>query len=181
MAALTICSDFGAPKNKVWHCFHCFPIYFPWSDGTRCHDLNTLHHIWKTPSESEMWGGQKAHSGATVMTPKITQGKRNQSKQKSHFQHSPHMKNLSSFHLFSFHSTSYIHYAPNPGEIKWRTKQTQTILNFLMTSSHRIPSSTQDTYRCQPAEQWFQPQAKVYSWRIFQSTWSSWKPNRNTP
>ena len=19
------------PKNKVWHCFHCFPIYFPWS------------------------------------------------------------------------------------------------------------------------------------------------------
>ena len=27
------------PKNKVWHCLHCFPIYFPWSDGTRCHDL----------------------------------------------------------------------------------------------------------------------------------------------
>ena len=25
------------PKNEVWHCFHCFPIYFPWSDGTRCH------------------------------------------------------------------------------------------------------------------------------------------------
>jgi len=24
MAAITICSDFGAPKNKVWHCFHCF-------------------------------------------------------------------------------------------------------------------------------------------------------------
>ena len=23
MAAITICSDFGAPKNKVWHCFHC--------------------------------------------------------------------------------------------------------------------------------------------------------------
>ena len=22
------------PKNiKAWHCFHCFPIYFPWSDG----------------------------------------------------------------------------------------------------------------------------------------------------
>ena len=29
MAAVTICSDFGAPKNKVCHCFHCFPIYFP--------------------------------------------------------------------------------------------------------------------------------------------------------
>ena len=26
MAAVTICSDFGAPQNKVWHCFHCFPI-----------------------------------------------------------------------------------------------------------------------------------------------------------
>ena len=28
-----------SPKIKVWHCFHCFPIYFPWSDGTRCHEL----------------------------------------------------------------------------------------------------------------------------------------------
>ena len=28
MVAVTICSDFGAPKNKVSHCFHCFPIYF---------------------------------------------------------------------------------------------------------------------------------------------------------
>ena len=37
MAAVTICSDFGAQKNKVWHCFHCFPIYLPWSDGTGCH------------------------------------------------------------------------------------------------------------------------------------------------
>ena len=34
---------FGAPQNKVWHCFHCFPIYFPWSDGTRCHDLRFLN------------------------------------------------------------------------------------------------------------------------------------------
>ena len=40
MAAVTICSDFGAQKNKVNHCFHCFPIYLPWSDGTRCHDLS---------------------------------------------------------------------------------------------------------------------------------------------
>ena len=43
MAAITICSDFGAPKNKVWHCFHSFPIYFPWSDGTRRHDLSFLN------------------------------------------------------------------------------------------------------------------------------------------
>ena len=29
VAAVTICSDFGDPQNKVSHCFHCFPIYFP--------------------------------------------------------------------------------------------------------------------------------------------------------
>ena len=40
MAAVTICSDFGAQKNKV---DHCFPIYLPWSDGTRCHDLSFLN------------------------------------------------------------------------------------------------------------------------------------------
>ena len=43
MAAITICSDFGAPQNKVWHCFHCFPIYFPWSDEPGCHDLRFLN------------------------------------------------------------------------------------------------------------------------------------------
>ena len=31
------------PKNKVCHCFHCFPIYLPWSDETRCHDLSFLN------------------------------------------------------------------------------------------------------------------------------------------
>ena len=34
---------FGAPQNKLCHCFHCFPIYLPWSDGTRCHDLSFLN------------------------------------------------------------------------------------------------------------------------------------------
>ena len=33
MAEVTICSDFGAQKYNVSHCFHCFPIYLPWSDG----------------------------------------------------------------------------------------------------------------------------------------------------
>ena len=31
------------PKNKVSHCFHCFPIYLPWTDGTGCHDLRFLN------------------------------------------------------------------------------------------------------------------------------------------
>ena len=43
MAAVTICSDFGAQENKVSQCFHCFLIYLPWSDGTACHDLNFLN------------------------------------------------------------------------------------------------------------------------------------------
>ena len=29
------------PKKVVCHCFQCFPIYLPWSDGTRCQD-----HFW---------------------------------------------------------------------------------------------------------------------------------------
>ena len=28
---------------KIWHCFHCFSTYLPWSDGTRCHDLCFLN------------------------------------------------------------------------------------------------------------------------------------------
>ena len=35
MAEVTICSDFGAQKYKVSLSFHCFPLYLPWSDGTR--------------------------------------------------------------------------------------------------------------------------------------------------
>ena len=34
---------FGAQENEVCHCFHCFPIYLPWSDGTRCNDLSFLN------------------------------------------------------------------------------------------------------------------------------------------
>ena len=29
-----------SPKNKVSHCFHCCPVYLPWSDGTGCHGLS---------------------------------------------------------------------------------------------------------------------------------------------
>ena len=31
------------PPKIVYHCFHCFPIYMPWSDGTGCHDLGFLN------------------------------------------------------------------------------------------------------------------------------------------
>ena len=35
------------PKKIVSHCFHCFSIYLPWSDGTRCHDLSFLNVEFK--------------------------------------------------------------------------------------------------------------------------------------
>ena len=34
---------FWSPQNKVWHCFHCFLICLPWSDGARCHDPSFLN------------------------------------------------------------------------------------------------------------------------------------------
>ena len=30
-------------QNKVCHCFHCFPIYLPWNNGTSHHDLSFLN------------------------------------------------------------------------------------------------------------------------------------------
>ena len=43
IAFLPTCSDFGAQENKIGHCFHCFPIYLSWSDGTGCHGLRFLN------------------------------------------------------------------------------------------------------------------------------------------
>ena len=31
------------PPNKVSNCFHGFPVYLSWSDGTGCHDLSFLN------------------------------------------------------------------------------------------------------------------------------------------
>ena len=39
MAAVTIYSVVEDQETKVCHCFHCFPIYVPWSDGIKCHNL----------------------------------------------------------------------------------------------------------------------------------------------
>ena len=40
VAAVTICGVFGAHENKS---LSLFPIYLPWSDRTRCHDLRFLN------------------------------------------------------------------------------------------------------------------------------------------
>ena len=34
MVAVTVHSDFGAQENKICYCFHFFPNYLLWSDGT---------------------------------------------------------------------------------------------------------------------------------------------------
>ena len=39
MAAVTVCSDFGAQENKNCPCFHFFPFCLPWSGGIGCRDL----------------------------------------------------------------------------------------------------------------------------------------------
>ena len=53
MAAVTICSDFGAPQNKLSHCFHCFPIYLPWSDGTGLAPI-LFSYLWLFPWTSQV-------------------------------------------------------------------------------------------------------------------------------
>ena len=75
MAAVTICSDFGAQENKVFHGLHCFPLYMPWSDGTGCHGLSfflmlsfkpgfshssfTINKLFSSSSTSAMSQGER--------------------------------------------------------------------------------------------------------------------------
>ena len=54
MAAVTICTDFGAQKNYICHCFHFFPIYLSWSDGTWCHDVCFLNLSFKSAFHSPL-------------------------------------------------------------------------------------------------------------------------------
>ena len=54
MAAVTICSDFGAQKNKVWH---CFPIYFHYKcvipqHEASGHALNPGYTSWEIDGET---------------------------------------------------------------------------------------------------------------------------------
>ena len=42
MASVTICSDFGAQEEEIYHYLHLFPFYLPCINGTGCHDLSFL-------------------------------------------------------------------------------------------------------------------------------------------
>ena len=59
MAAVTV-TVISEPKKIVCHCFHFFPIYLPWSDGTilGCRDLHFLSSIlaWRIPGTVEPGG-----------------------------------------------------------------------------------------------------------------------------
>ena len=41
------------PPNKFSHSFHFSPIYLPWSDGTRCHDIS-FHFMKRLFSSSSL-------------------------------------------------------------------------------------------------------------------------------
>ena len=59
------------PPKIVCCCFQCFPIYLPWSDGTRCHDPSFLNVEFQAsfpslktkfpenPLEASLWSGQR--------------------------------------------------------------------------------------------------------------------------
>ena len=55
MAAITSCSDFGAPKSKVSHCFRCFPHLFSmkgWDQWWRHLWLKTKHRRMNVTNRS---------------------------------------------------------------------------------------------------------------------------------
>ena len=56
MAAVTICMILEPPKINSLHCFHCFPIYSPWSDGTGFHGCQGHHNPYCLSRErKEIW------------------------------------------------------------------------------------------------------------------------------
>ena len=66
MATVTMCSDFEAPKNKVWHRFYCFPIYFPWSNGTGCHSNYNIRIMYSIYTKGFPHGSDSEESACNV-------------------------------------------------------------------------------------------------------------------
>ena len=55
MAEVTMHSDFGAQENKVCHCFHCFPIYLPWSAFfIHLFHIDSFPQMWIIPYHGEI-------------------------------------------------------------------------------------------------------------------------------
>ena len=60
MAAVTICSDFGAQKNKVSHCFCCFPIHYR---GMECKNRKS-RNTW---SNRQIWPWNTNEAGQMLI------------------------------------------------------------------------------------------------------------------
>ena len=60
MAAVTICSDFGAQKNKVSHCFCCFPIHYR---GMECKNRKS-RNTW---SNRQIWPWNMNEAGQMLI------------------------------------------------------------------------------------------------------------------
>ena len=52
MAAVTLCSDFGVPQNKVWHCF--FPL-FPHLFAMKCWMASLTQWMWVWVNSGSWW------------------------------------------------------------------------------------------------------------------------------
>ena len=55
MAAVTICCHLKAQEEEICHCFHHFPFYLPWSNGTGCQDLSFLIFSFKLALSSSFF------------------------------------------------------------------------------------------------------------------------------
>ena len=60
---------FGAQENKVCHCFHFFPSYVLWSDGTRCHDLSFFNIEFQASFSLSSFTFIKKHFSSSSLSP----------------------------------------------------------------------------------------------------------------
>ena len=135
MAAITICSDFGAPQNIVSHCFHCLPIYFPWSGGTRCHDLSFLNvQLCPTlcnPMDCSTW---------MFPCPSPTPGVYSNSHPLSRWCHR-------TIHPLSFPSPPAFNLSQHQGLFQWVSSSHQVVkLLGISASTSVLPMNIQDWY-----------------------------------
>ena len=74
VASVTVCSNFEAQENIVYHCFHFFPIYLPWSTVDPLYLQVCIHgfnQIWSKTLKKEFQKVLKSqtwicHASATI-------------------------------------------------------------------------------------------------------------------
>ena len=62
------------PKKIVWHCFLCFPIYFPWSDKPRQHIKNQRHCFTNKGSYTQSYGLSSCYIWIWVVSVQLLSG-----------------------------------------------------------------------------------------------------------